>query len=258
MEVASFAGAITFEQDRAAKWPKPRHKGQSLSRRVLSFKKRRFRERPQQRRRLRGGPPTRSRSCRLTRPHLRRSALRGHRHEGRPNRGRASRSICLPRPKEFTVAKIFCVLYPDPITGYPPKYARDDIPAIKIYPNGQTVPSPQGQLGFKPGELVGCVSGALGLRPYLAANGHQLVVTSDKDGPDPSLKAVARLRMVISQPFWPAYLTSRANSEGKEAQAGRDRRNRLRPRRSQGCQHEHTSPLRRRLSRTASALPSMS
>jgi hypothetical protein len=61
------------------------------------------------------------------------------------------------------MARVLCVLYPDPTTGYPPKYARDDIPVLKAYPNGQTPPSPRAALGFKPGELVGCVSGELGL-----------------------------------------------------------------------------------------------
>jgi formate dehydrogenase len=115
------------------------------------------------------------------------------------------------------VAKILCVLYPDPITGYPPKYARDDIPAIKIYPNGQTVPSPRGQLGFKPGELVGCVSGELGLRPYLEANGHQLVVTSDKDGANSEFdRQLPDSDIVISQPFWPAYLTAERIAKAKK------------------------------------------
>ena len=114
------------------------------------------------------------------------------------------------------MAKIFCVLYPDPITGYPPKYARDDIPAIKIYPNGQTVPSPRGQLGFKPGELIGCVSGELGLRPYLEANGHQLVVTSDKDGANSEFdRQLPDFDIVISQPFWPAYLTAERIAKAK-------------------------------------------
>lgn len=31
------------------------------------------------------------------------------------------------------MAKILCVLYPDPEAGYPPKYARDDIPNITRY-----------------------------------------------------------------------------------------------------------------------------
>ena len=32
------------------------------------------------------------------------------------------------------MAKVVCVLYDDPIDGYPPKYARDDIPKITKYP----------------------------------------------------------------------------------------------------------------------------
>ena len=106
------------------------------------------------------------------------------------------------------MAKIVCVLYPDPETGYPPRYTRDDIPVIGGYANGQTAPTPKGPLGFKPGELVGCVSGELGLRPYLEKLGHELIVTSDKDGSDSVFdKHLPDAEVVISQPFWPAYLT---------------------------------------------------
>jgi len=31
--------------------------------------------------------------------------------------------------------KIVCVLYDDPVDGYPPKYARDDIPTLTAYPD---------------------------------------------------------------------------------------------------------------------------
>jgi hypothetical protein len=41
------------------------------------------------------------------------------------------------------MAKILCVLYPDPETGYPPHYARDTIPTIAGYANGQTAPTPK-------------------------------------------------------------------------------------------------------------------
>ena len=44
------------------------------------------------------------------------------------------------------MAKVVCVLYDDPIDGYPPKYARDDIPKITKYPDGQTAPTPQDRL----------------------------------------------------------------------------------------------------------------
>ena len=106
------------------------------------------------------------------------------------------------------MAKILCVLYPDPVTGYPPAYARDSIPVLRGYPGGQTLPTPSG-IDFTPGELLGCVSGELGLRRFLAAQGHTLVVTSDKEGPESEFdRELPGADVVISQPFWPAYLTA--------------------------------------------------
>ncbi len=106
------------------------------------------------------------------------------------------------------MAKVVCVLYDDPVDGYPKSYARDTIPKLERYPGGQTLPSPKG-LDFRPGQLLGSVSGELGLRKYLEANGHKLVVTSDKDGADSTFeKELHDAEIVISQPFWPAYLTA--------------------------------------------------
>lgn len=113
-------------------------------------------------------------------------------------------------------AKVVLVLYPDPVTGYPPKYARDNVPSIKKYPDGQTCPSPQA-IDFTPGELLGSVSGALGLRKYLEGAGHKLVVTSDKDGPNSELeKNLHDADIVISQPFWPAYMTRERIAKAKQ------------------------------------------
>jgi formate dehydrogenase len=106
------------------------------------------------------------------------------------------------------MAKVLCVLYDDPPSGYPPAYAREGVPRIERYHDGQTAPTPKG-LGFEPGELVGCVSGELGLRDFLEGLGHELVVTSDKDGPDSVFeRELPDAEVVISQPFWPAYLTA--------------------------------------------------
>ena len=64
-------------------------------------------------------------------------------------------------------------------------------------------------IDFTPGELLGCVSGALGLRKFLESGGHQLVVTSDKEGADSEFeRELPDADVVISQPFWPAYLTA--------------------------------------------------
>jgi len=106
------------------------------------------------------------------------------------------------------MAKVVCVLYDDPETGYPPKYVRDSIPEIKVYPDGQTAPTPKA-IDFTPGEMLGSVSGELGLRKWLESLGHTLVVTSDKDGANSRLdKELADAEIVISQPFWPVYLTA--------------------------------------------------
>ncbi|MFE9765341.1 NAD-dependent formate dehydrogenase [Streptomyces sp. NPDC005808] len=105
------------------------------------------------------------------------------------------------------MAKVLCVLYDDPTDGYPKTYARDDLPVIDHYPGGQTTPTPKAT-DFTPGHLLGSVTGELGLRRFLEERGHTLVVTSDKDG-DGSVfdRELPDADIVISQPFWPAYLT---------------------------------------------------
>jgi formate dehydrogenase len=110
--------------------------------------------------------------------------------------------------KRDGMATILCVLYDDPVGGYPPSYARADIPKIERYHDGQTTPTPE-RIAFTPGELLGSVSGELGLRGFLGERGHRLVVTSDKDGADSVFeRELPDAEIVISQPFWPAYLTA--------------------------------------------------
>jgi formate dehydrogenase len=106
------------------------------------------------------------------------------------------------------MAKVLCVLYDDPVSGYPPEYAREEIPKIEGYHDGQTTPTPEA-IDFTPGELLGSVSGELGLRSFLEERGHDLIVTADKDGPDSAFEQeLPAAEIVISQPFWPAYLTA--------------------------------------------------
>ena len=40
------------------------------------------------------------------------------------------------------MANVLCVLYDDPVDGYPKSYTRDDIPRIERYHSGQTTPTP--------------------------------------------------------------------------------------------------------------------
>src|ERR1700685_4118476 len=117
---------------------------------------------------------------------------------------------------EEAMAKILCVLYDDPVTGYPKSYARSGIPKIDHYPGGQTAPTPEA-IDFKPGELLGSVSGELGLRKYLEGLGHTFVVTSDKEGANSVFdKELPDADIVISQPFWPAYLTAERIEKAKK------------------------------------------
>jgi formate dehydrogenase len=114
------------------------------------------------------------------------------------------------------MAKILCVLYDDPITGYPTTYPRDDIPQLKQYPDGMSLPTPK-HIDFTPGQLLGSVTGELGLRKFLEEQGHTLIVTSDKDGPDSVFeKELSDADIIISQPFWPAYLTADRIAKAKK------------------------------------------
>ena len=76
--------------------------------------------------------------------------------------------------------KVLCVLYDDPKGGMPKSYPVSSLPKLPKYPDGMALPTPK-SIDFNPGELLGCVSGELGLRKFLESNGHKLVVTSDKD-----------------------------------------------------------------------------
>ena len=112
--------------------------------------------------------------------------------------------------------KILCILYDDPKKGMPKSYAIKDLPKIDKYPDGMSLPSPKAR-DFVPGELLGCVSGELGLRNFLENEGHELVVTSDKDAKDCLAdKELADADIVISQPFFPYYLTKERLSIAKK------------------------------------------
>tara|TARA_B110000438_G_scaffold161667_1_gene154908 strand:- start:948 stop:2147 length:1200 start_codon:yes stop_codon:yes gene_type:complete len=111
--------------------------------------------------------------------------------------------------------KILCILYDDPKKGMPTQYPLDSIPKLDKYPDGMTLPNPKA-IDFNPGDLLGCVSGELGLRKFLESNGHQLVVTSDKDAEGCKAdKELINSDVVISQPFWPYYLTRKRIESAK-------------------------------------------
>ena len=111
--------------------------------------------------------------------------------------------------------KILCVLYDDPKGGMPKSYPLSDLPKLEKYPDGMTLPSPKGR-DFTPGQLLGCVSGELGLRKFLESNGHEFVVTNSKDGDGCEAdKHIVDADIVISQPFFPYYLTAERIKKAK-------------------------------------------
>ncbi len=112
--------------------------------------------------------------------------------------------------------KILCVLYDDPKDGMPKNYPLGNIPKLEKYPDGMTLPTPKGR-DFTPGQLLGCVSGELGLRKFLESNGHEFIVTNSKDGEGCEAdKHIIDADIVISQPFFPYYLTKERIAKAKK------------------------------------------
>ena len=112
--------------------------------------------------------------------------------------------------------KVLCILYDDPKGGMPKSYPLSKLPKLEKYPDGMTLPSPKGR-DYIPGQLLGCVSGELGLRKFLESNGHELVVTNSKDGDGCEAdKHIVDADIVISQPFFPYYLTKERIAKAKK------------------------------------------
>lgn len=67
---------------------------------------------------------------------------------------------------------------------------------------------PGGESGRRNPNILGCVENGLGLRDWAKENGHNLIITADKDGDDSEfMRELQDADVAISQPFWPAYLT---------------------------------------------------
>ena len=97
----------------------------------------------------------------------------------------------------------------------PKSYPLSELPKIEKYPDGMTLPSPKGR-DYTPGQLLGCVSGELGVRKFLESNGHELIVTNSKDGDGCEAdKHIVDADIVISQPFFPYYLTKERIAKAK-------------------------------------------
>ncbi|EOA12190.1 hypothetical protein CARUB_v10016523mg [Capsella rubella] len=61
--------------------------------------------------------------------------------------------------------------------------------------------------------FLGCVENALGIRDWLESQGHQYIVTDDKEGPN--CKNYLDLHVLISTPFHPAYVNAERIKKAK-------------------------------------------
>ena len=115
------------------------------------------------------------------------------------------------------MAKIVCVLYDDPVDGYPKSYARDDLPKLdtlswrteRCRRRRRSISSRARCSAASPANWA-CANSS-------KSNGHSFVVTSDKDGANSRFeRELADAEIVISQPFWPAYLTNERIAKAKK------------------------------------------
>ncbi|ERN06637.1 hypothetical protein AMTRI_Chr01g135110 [Amborella trichopoda] len=64
--------------------------------------------------------------------------------------------------------------------------------------------------------FLGCAENALGIKGWLESQGHQYIVTDDKEGPYCELeKHIPDLHVLISTPFHPAYVTAERIKKAK-------------------------------------------
>ena len=133
------------------------------------------------------------------------------------------------------MATILCVLYDDPVDGYPPDRIRATrSPRSSSYPDGQTTPTPEA-IDFTPGELLGSVSGELGLRKFLEDAGHDADRHLRQGRSRLRARPQPRRRRGRDLTALLARLHDRgANREGAEPEADHHRRDRLRPHRPRG------------------------
>ena len=75
---------------------------------------------------------------------------------------------------------------------------------------------PGGEIAKKTPELLGCAENALGLTDFLRSQGHEFVVLTDKEAELD--KHLPTTDILITTPFWPAYVTKERISKASRLQ----------------------------------------
>ena len=156
----------------------------------------------------------------------------------RPAQGRPRAASTPNSSQNRPVAKVLCVLYDDPVDGYPPAYARDGVPEIAGYHGGADDPVARGD------RLHARRAARQRLRRARAAELHR-GARPPADGHVRQGRARLGLRARASgrgDRHLAAVLARvpdrRADRQGAEPEAGRHRRHRVRPRRPPGRDRE--------------------
>jgi formate dehydrogenase len=68
---------------------------------------------------------------------------------------------------------------------------------------------PGGEIAKKTPELLGCAENALGLSDFLKSQGHEFIVLTDKEAELDN--QLVNAEILITTPFWPAYVTKSLN-----------------------------------------------
>ena len=106
------------------------------------------------------------------------------------------------------MATILCVLYDDPVDGYPPPTRATASPRSRATPAASRRRRPRRSTSRRATCSAACPASSA-CAAFLEERGHTLIVTADKDGPDSEFeRRLPDADVVISQPFWPAYLTA--------------------------------------------------
>ena len=107
------------------------------------------------------------------------------------------------------MAKVLCVLYDDPVDGLPAGLRPRRRPGDRELPR-RAERADSGGDRLHAGRAARQRLRRAGAAPLPRGRaGHELVVTADKDGPDSEFeRELPDAEVVISQPFWPAYLTA--------------------------------------------------
>ena len=122
----------------------------------------------------------------------------------------------MTRKEPAPMAKVVCVLYDDPVDGYPEVLrARRPARRSSSYPGGQTLPTPQGdrlharRSCWAASRASSACARSWRGRPHAGRHlrqGRRRIQCSNSELPDADI--------VISQPFWPAYLTAERIAQG--------------------------------------------